>query len=341
MLTMSVLLAILSIVIFACLVLAAGMHPVKSQLGLSELKRRSKAAGASALEVSRYEAHSMLVTLLRTIRAVLLVVLVCLLIGAFGWGGGVVLALVLAIIYPSVARIGGVRRGGHSLYLRIEPWLLEFAQRFKRVLLAIREPSTGTTEPLRKIYSREDLAELISHSEDVVGKDERLLLSSALSFFDRSVSEVMTPRSVIDFIKQSEFLGPLVLDELHALGHSRLPVIAEDLNHVVGVLHLRDLLSLDIKRSTTAEKAMEPKVYYIREDDTLGHALAAFIKARHHLFIVINENRETVGLLTLEDTMEALIGRQIVDEDDVHDNLRSVAEREGRTNNTPTDRVDL
>ncbi len=156
-----------------------------------------------------------------------------------------------------------------------------------------------------------------------------------------TVDSVMTPRSVIDFIKQSEFLGPLVLDELHALGHSRLPVIADDLDHVVGVLHLRDLLSLDVKRSVTAEKAMEKKVYYIREDDTLEHALSAFIRTRHHLFIVINKNRETVGLLTLEDVMESLIGRRIVDEDDIHADLRAVAEREGKHNNAADGHVDL
>lgn len=338
---MSVLLALLSIVIFTCLVLVASMHPVKSILGLSELKRRAKRSKGYASELSRYQAYSALVTLLRTTRTVLLVLMVCSLVGAFGWGWGIASALLLAVIYPSVGRISFVRQFGQMLYVKIEVSLLEFVGRFKRALTAIREPSGSRTEQLRKIYSREDLAELISHSEDIVGQDERVLLASAMSFFGKRVSEVMTPRSVIDFIKQSEFLGPLVLDELHALGHSRLPVIAEDLDHIVGVLHLRDLLSLDIKRSTTAGKAMESKVFYIHEDDTLEHALAAFIKTRHHLFVVINKNRETVGLLTLEDTMEALIGRQIVDEDDVHDDLRKVAEREGQSNNSPADHTDL
>lgn len=338
---MSVLLMLLSIVIFTCLVLVTGMQPVKSHLGASELKRRAKKSPAAALELRRYAAYATLETLLRTLRAILLVLLVGVLIAAFGWGWGVALAVVLAVVYPSTARIGYVRSLSRRLYGRSEPWLLEFVARYTRALRAVREPSGTGGEPLRKIHSREDLAELISHSEDVIGKSEQLLLSSAMSFFGKNVSEVMTPRSVIDFIKKAEFLGPLVLDELHSLGHSRLPVIDGDLDHIVGVLHLRDLLSLDIKRSVTAEKAMEAKVFYIHEDDTLEHALAAFIKTRHQLFIVINQNRETVGLLTLEDTMEALIGRQIVDEDDVHDDLRKVAEREGRTNNSPADGVDL
>ncbi len=338
---MSILLALILVVVFACLVLAAAMHPVRPKYSLSELRRRSKKNEAAALDFRRYEARPTLVTLLRTLRTLLLVLLVSLLIALLGWLWGIVAAIVVAILYPSVARLAFIQKQAQSLYARIEPTLLDWTRRFHKVLHALREPSLTTHEPPRHIYSHEDLTELIQNSKDIVGESERVLLSAAFAFFDKKVSDVMTPRSVIDFIKKTEFLGPLVLDELHALGHSRLPVIDKDLDHVEGILHLRDLLSLDIRKSSTAEKAMEPKVFYIHEDDSLEHALAAFLKTRHHLFIVINENRETVGLVTLEDVFEALIGRQIVDEDDVHGDLRAVAAREGRSNNTSSGHIDL
>ena len=226
-----------SVVIFTCLVMSTAMRPIKSHLSVSELKRRSKKTEVAALELRRHTAYVTLETLLRTLRAVLLVLLVSVLIGALGWGWGVVLAIIVAVIHPTVARFGPIRRASQSLYVRIEPQLLEFVARYAKVLSAMREPSGTAVEPIRKFHSREDLAELISHSEDIIGRSERVLLSSAMEFFNKQISEVMTPRSVIDFIKKSEFLGPLVLDELHTLGHSRLPVIAEDLNHVVGVLH--------------------------------------------------------------------------------------------------------
>lgn len=341
MLTMGVFLVLLALIFLACLVVLAAAQPVRPSLSLAELKRRAKKSDAYVLELDRYELHAALVTLLRSLQAVLLVGVVCLLVGAFGWFWGVIGALVVALVYPVIARIGGVQRGARTLYAKHESKVLDFAARFERLLHVFREPTTRVHESPRALASREDLADIIEASKEVIGENERKLLASALAFSEKTVSEVMTPRSVIDFIKQSEFLGPLVLDELHALGHSRLPVITEDIDHVVGVLHLRDLLSLDVRRSVTAEKAMEKKVFYIREDDTLEHALSAFIKARHHLFIVINKNRETVGLLTLEDVMETLIGRRIVDEDDVHEDLRVVAEREGRANNQAVEHVDL
>jgi magnesium and cobalt transporter len=130
-------------------------------------------------------------------------------------------------------------------------------------------------------------------------------------------------------------VGPLLLDELHKTGHSRFPVIDGDIDHVVGTLHIKELLTLGDKSSKTAAQAMESRVFYINQDQTLDHALAAFIKTRHHLFIVVNGYRETAGILTLEDVMEALLGREIVDEFDVHDDLRIVAARNAKTNNNP------
>ncbi len=338
---MSLFLVFLAIIFIVSLVLVASFHPVRPPYSLAELKRRAKKSDAFVLELDRYELYPALVTLLRSLRALFLVIIVCLLIGALGWLGGIIASIFVAIAYPMIARLKSVSKGGLKLYAKLEQHLLDFSARFEKVFHALREPGTTIHEIPHRLHSREDLAELIERSADVVGDHEKALLVAALAFPDKTVDSIMTPRSVIDFIKKGEFLGPLVLDELHALGHSRLPVIADDLDHVVGVLHLRDLLSLDVKRSATAEKAMEAKVFYIREDDTLEHALSAFIRTRHHLFIVINKNRETVGLVTLEDVMESLIGRRIVDEDDIHADLRAVAEREGVSNNKAPGHVDL
>jgi CBS domain containing-hemolysin-like protein len=78
---------------------------------------------------------------------------------------------------------------------------------------------------------------------------------------------------------------------------------------------------------------MEKKVYYINQDQTLDHALAAFLKTRHHLFVVVNGYRETSGILTLEDVIETLLGREIVDEFDLYDDLRAVAAQTASENN--------
>ena len=175
---------------------------------------------------------------------------------------------------------------------------------------------------------------MVEQAGEALSEDEKKMVIGVLSFDTVPVKEVMTPRSVIDTVDQDEVLGPLVLDALHKTGHSRFPVTKGDIDHVVGMLYIQDLLT--INRSSTSRRVravMEKKVYYIREDQTLQHALAAFLRVRHHLFIVVNEFRETVGIVSLEDVTERILGRKIIDEFDAHEDLRRVAQRNPRHNN--------
>jgi CBS domain containing-hemolysin-like protein len=288
----------------------------------------------------QHETHAAdIISLQRIIAAILLVADVLILVTAFGWGIGTVLALLLVLFYGALSRLSWVERQAGKLYRSWEPWLVEFSGSHPKVFATIRViPQTSAQYHLA---SRDDLERLVGEAGHLLTTDEKKIITHSLHFSDIEVKSIMTPKSMIGSINKDEFLGPLVLSELHTKGHSRLPVIAGDIDHVVGVLHINDLLSLNDKQSETAEKVMDPKVYYIREDDSLQHALMAFLKARRHLFIVVNEFRETVGLITLEDVMESLLGHKIVDEDDSHDDLRAVAAKNPHGNNKPTGHVDV
>lgn len=334
-------LVIVTVLIGVGLILIAAMRPTYSTYSVSELKRRASRTAELKQELERQTRLGDVQTLLRISGAIFLVATILLLVVTFGWVIGVVAAIILAVVYPALARAPIFAKPANRLYRKLEPSILRFVTWAGSFFSALRDTPFYSPDHYRRFDSREELAELIDNATNVLSNDERKLISTALVFRDKTVSSVMTPRTVIDFIEKTEFLGPLVLHELSALGHSRLPVIDKDLNQVVGILHLRDLLSLGTKTSVTAEEAMEKKVYYIHEDDSLEHALAAFLRTRRHLFIVINDERETVGLLTLEDVLEALIGRRIVDEDDLHDDLRAVAKREGKSNNAAPGHVDL
>jgi len=275
------------------------------------------------------------ISLQRALVALLLVIVVLLSVSTFGWLVGIIAAAFVALEYGSFARLPFLRRWSLKIYNRFEKRILTVIQKVPVLFRLLRSiPADDGASELR-VNSRQELQHLIDESDSVLSVDDKKLLVHGLSFGEQLVSSIMTPRSVIDSIKNTEFLGPLTLDDLHKTGHSRLPVIKGDVDHVIGILHLNNLLSLDVKKSTTAEKAMEPKVFYIRQDQNLQHALAAFLRTKHHLFIVVNEFRETVGLLALEDVIEALLGRKIVDEFDEHDNLRQVALRNPRGNNRP------
>jgi Mg2+/Co2+ transporter CorB len=338
---MFIFLLVVTIIVFFMLVIVAGLHPTPYLVSLFELRRRSNTSKEAKWQHRRESLLPDVYGAIAAKLAVLLVGFTALSIVTFGWALGIIIAIIGVLLYPAVAHWGPINRLAGKLYNHYEAPYLDIVEKMKPFFNIVRAVSVPHVEPYHRFDSREELQKLIDQSGGVLTDDEKTLIIHGLSFKDEKVETIMTPKSMIKTIKKSEFLGPLVLSEIHELGHSRLPVIGVDIDHVVGILHLNDLLSLDIKQSHTAEKAMEPKVFYIRHDDTLEHALGAFIETRHHLFIVINELRETVGIVTLEDVIEELIGHKIVDEDDDHKDLRLVAAKNAINNNSPKNHIDL
>lgn len=177
------------------------------------------------------------------------------------------------------------------------------------------------------LYDRDDLIDLIeqqrSQPDSRISSDELGVVVHALSFGDMQVHEVMVPRRVVTMVPESEVIGPILMDELHDKGHSRFPVYGATKDMIVGTLHLRDLLAA--KHGGAVRDTMQRAVYYVHEDATLYQVLHAFIVTKHHLFIVINSFEEFVGIITIEDVLEQVIGHKIQDEFDTYDDLRAVA----------------
>ncbi len=319
-------------VLLLTLITIAGMLPRRSLLSLFELERRSAEGNESAREELKREVLlDDLLSVKKVLEALFLVFTVIAAVAAFGSVFGVLVSVCVALGYARIARVDIVHNIATRILEHIEPAVIKFLEQQPQIGKLLR--SAGVAPSQTAVSSREELEYLVDQSGAILTTDEKKFLTNGLHFSKKKVEEIMTPRGVVETIKKSEVIGPLILDELHKTGHSRFPVIDGDIDHVIGVLHIKDLLTLGKKETETAEKSMEKRVFYINQDQTLDRALAAFIKTRHHLFIVVNGYRETAGILTLEDVIEALLGREIVDEFDVHDDLRVVAARSAKTNN--------
>lgn len=331
---MTVLLICVTAILFLLLIVVAAMRPVRTELSVFELNRRIKQGNKAAqLDSEREEAAHDIQTLLQITTALLLVTFVLVAVASFDWLIGVIIGVVVVLEYGAIARLPFVRRLAGWLYARLEPKLLHFAKVGKRVLSLVRFAPAG--QPSTDIYSKDELIERVQAAKNVLTADEIRRVIHGLEFNDKQVLEVMTPRSMIDAVEMTELLGPTTLDLLYKTGHSRIPVVDDDIDHVVGMLYTQNLLVATSKKTQTAQEAMDPQVFYVREDQTLQHALGAFLKTHHHLFVVVNEYRETVGVISLEDVVETLIGHKIIDEFDAHDDLRKVAESNPSSNNMP------
>lgn len=179
------------------------------------------------------------------------------------------------------------------------------------------------------LYQKEDLIDLINQqqiqADNRMTEEELRIASSALTFADQQIRDRMTPRRVVKTVAAADSIGPVLMNDLHESGHSRFPVCGDQPEQFVGTLFLRDLV--DVKAGGSVRDIMKPDVYYVHEDRPLSDALQAFLKTKHHLFIVVNGFEEFVGIITIEDVLEQIIGRPIIDEFDKYDDLRAVAAR--------------
>ncbi len=177
------------------------------------------------------------------------------------------------------------------------------------------------------LYEKVDLVELLERQkgqpDSRISESEIELLQHALTFGDRLVSDALVPKRVVKMVAATDAVGPVLMDELNRSGHSRFPVYDSTQDNVIGILYLRDLVGA--KHSGTVADIMSHKLTYVHEDFTLYQALQAFLKTKRHLFLVVNSFEELVGVITIEDVLEQMIGKPILDEFDKYDDLRAVA----------------
>jgi CBS domain containing-hemolysin-like protein len=324
----------LLIVIILWLLLAA-IHSIRiepSEVSDFELRRRAKNNAKSAVaEIERNSRLPGLRALKYLCIAVLWVVLVACNIAFYGFAPGLLIVFLATLLLPLVSQLSFISRRAQVQFDRHEASLIQLSVKWYPVLKWL-ESRDSVSE--RRIHSKDEFLYLAEHSHGTFTKDELQLLKEGLAFQGKIVREVMTPHSAIAYAEDSETVGPVVLDRLHKTGHSRFPVVHGDIDHVVGMLYMHEMVPLD-KKQKTVKQAMSTEVYYIRDDQSLEHALHAFLRTYASLFIVVNEKRATVGLLSLEDVLEALLGRSVVDEFDAFHDLYAVAETNPRNNNQP------
>jgi len=153
----------------------------------------------------------------------------------------------------------------------------------------------------------------VVEEEGGIEEEEKELIHNIFEFDDTSASEIMTPRADMFVINVNDDLN---VEEIIRSGFSRIPVIAEDIDHVIGILNIKDLFMHQVTsaKQTDVRRVMsEP--YFVPENKKLDHLLQEFKKRKQHIAIVVDEHGGVSGLITLEDALEEIVG-EIVDETD-------------------------
>jgi Mg2+/Co2+ transporter CorB len=252
-------------------------------------------------------------------------------IGWLGNGGVVYATLVmtlLVLIFAEVMPKAYALHHADRLALSVAPMMQLIVFVFAPIARTIQFVVEGTLRlfgvrfdtHLSGFASEDELRGIISMHQgpEPEVQDEREMLRSVLDLGDLEVGEVMTHRSSVVMIDASKSAADIV-DEVLSSPHTRLPIYEGETDNITGVIHAKDLLravqqtkgnvdALDIRKIAAAP-------WFIPESTSLLDQLRAFRQRREHFAIVVDEYGSLMGIVTLEDIIEEIVG-DISDEHD-------------------------
>jgi metal transporter CNNM len=171
-----------------------------------------------------------------------------------------------------------------------------------------------------KLHSRNELGMIIGEhlegEKSELDEDEIEIMKSTLLLSKKRVSEIMTPISRSYWLTRNTVIDAHKIDEIKDMGWSRIPVFSNNLEKCHGIILLKDLVDIDFDNNPIKIKDLK-----LREPTVIGSRTALdtmfrkFISAKSHL-MPIEKDSKIVGIVTIEDLLEEILGHEIADETD-------------------------
>ncbi len=153
----------------------------------------------------------------------------------------------------------------------------------------------------------------VVEEEGGIEEEEKELIENIFEFDDTSASEIMTPRGDMYAINADEELN---LEDVIRSGFTRIPVFESDIDHIIGILNIKDLFMHQVTSSEPVDvRKIMSEPYFVPENKKLDNLLQQFKKRKQHIAVIVDEHGGVSGLITLEDALEEIVG-EIIDETD-------------------------
>lgn len=185
---------------------------------------------------------------------------------------------------------------------------------FSKITQFFNKVSHNNKKPL---ITEDELMNIVNIGEEIgtIRKDEKEMIKNIFNFNDIEVSNVMVPRSEIFAIDINNDIGD-VIDQIINMGYSRIPVYDSDLDDLKGVLFVKDIIGK--KEDTPIAKIMRDPII-IPSNRKLNDIFYDMNNKKIHIAFVVDEYGTIVGLVTIEDLLEEIVG-EIYDETDIVEN---------------------
>lgn len=223
-----------------------------------------------------------------------------------------------------------------TLGARLWKELTPFTVRSLRVLLIVLAPFVWLskwitrlikTEEGRSVFSRADFAAMADAGlkSGALDRGEKSIIQNLLRLENLKVNGIMTPRSVIMMVDE-EMSMMKIYKEFKPLIFSRIPIYKEHPDNVTGLI-LKDSILESLAQDKHSLKASELKrdILFVEDSFSVAKLMDTLILNRQHLAMVVDKFGSVVGLVTMEDLFETLLGLEIVDETDKVEDLQKLA----------------
>jgi putative hemolysin len=178
--------------------------------------------------------------------------------------------------------------------------------RFSDAVIDVFKRRLGTAV---RHFSKDELLTALEVGRDMgqFGEFEYELLSNIMDFRETTVKEIMTPS--IDVFSLPLNIGvEECLQEVMASGHSRVPLYGETMDDIRGVVHIKDLARISIEEEDADLKSVLVTPYYVPESAKISSLFNELARKRSHIAVVIDEHGSFVGIVTMEDILEEIVG---------------------------------
>jgi CBS domain containing-hemolysin-like protein len=329
MVTIFVLVAVVLVIFGGLLAASDSALQVLSRSDLIDMASHSRSRRSLLALASDLGAHVNALNFMRVVSETTAAVLVSLAFAySFHQWGWALLASALIMTAVSFVLVGSsprsVGRANSRAIIRFAAPVIRAIRVFlgpvANALVAIGNRVTPGRPKNATFSSEEQLLSMVDEATelDVLEEDDRELIHSIFEFNDTVVREVMVPRTDMVTIDGDANLGT-AMGLFLSRGVSRMPVLGEDIDEVIGVLYLRDVARLEYEQiagsaSTTTAQLARPALF-VPESKKADDTLRQMQLESNHLAMVVDEYGGIAGLVTLEDLIEELVG-DIADEYD-------------------------
>lgn len=168
----------------------------------------------------------------------------------------------------------------------------------------------------------------LSRESGEIAEDEEVVIANILQLKNKMVRDTMTPRTVTFSLEQNQTVADAMQMVNRLSSHSRIPVFDTEPNNVTGIVMRKDILqaAAENKHELPLSKFLQP-AHFVPETAPLNRVLVDFFDRQQHLFVVVDEYGSMTGIISMEDVIEEIVGREIIDESDKARDMRELARK--------------